>query len=162
MTDAGRAAAEALIDSLDEPRRAQVRRLHEVILAALPGIDVEVQPYTGSAGIGYGWFDYSTSRGPAGRTPALGLASRKRYIALHSLATAGGRYLVEAWRADRFSGTKGGRSCLNITRPERVSDAAVADLARATWEQFREHLSPQPVLRQERAGGRAAGRQARR
>ena len=48
MADDGRAAAEALIDGLDEPRRSQMRHLHEVILTALPGIDVGVWEYSGA------------------------------------------------------------------------------------------------------------------
>ena len=42
MSTDGRAEADALIDGLDEPRRSQVRHLHDVILGALPGIDVTV------------------------------------------------------------------------------------------------------------------------
>ena len=38
MVDDGRAAAEAVIEAIDEPRRSQMRHLHEVILDTLPGI----------------------------------------------------------------------------------------------------------------------------
>jgi hypothetical protein len=53
------------------------------------------------------------------------------------MATRDGRYLVEAIR-DRFPGAKAGKSCLNITTPERIPDDAVADLARETWAQYRD------------------------
>ena len=46
MGDDGRTTAEALIAALDEPRRSTMRHLHEVILDALPGIDVGVWDYS--------------------------------------------------------------------------------------------------------------------
>src|SRR5262245_16104210 len=120
MTDDGRERADALIDALDEPRRTQMRHLHEVLLDALPGIDVSIFEYAGPV-IGYGAYDYSNSRGPAGRWFSVGLASRRSFISLFSMAGADGGYLVEAVH-DRFPGTKIGRSCINITRPELIED----------------------------------------
>ena len=43
----GRQAAQAVIDELPEPRRSQMQHLHDVILDALPGIDVRVTDYSG-------------------------------------------------------------------------------------------------------------------
>ena len=45
--------------------------------------------------------------------------------------------LVEAMR-DRFPGTKTGRSCLNIVKPELIDDGAVRDLAVESWEQYKD------------------------
>ena len=42
MSDDGLAAAEAVIDALEEARRSQTRHLHEVILEVLPGIDIAI------------------------------------------------------------------------------------------------------------------------
>jgi hypothetical protein len=136
MTDDGRAAAAALIDGLDEPRRTQMRHLHDVILDALPGIDVTLYEYGGPL-IGYGSYDYTNSRGPAGRWFSVGLANRKGYISLFSMGQGDGGYLVEA-RHHRFPGTKIGRSCLNISDPDGVDDAAVRDLAQETWAQYKD------------------------
>jgi hypothetical protein len=136
MTDDGRAAAEAVIDALDEPRRSQVRHLHEVILEALPGIDVGVWDYGGKL-IGYGAYDYSNSKGPAGRWFSVGIANREAYISLYAMGHADERYLAES-RADRFPGTKIGRSCINISKPELIDDDAVRDIARDSWEQYKD------------------------
>lgn len=136
MGDDGRAAATALIDALDEPRRSQMRHLHEVILDTLPGIDVTLFEYAGPV-IGYGSYAYTNSRGPAGRWFSVGLANRKGYISLFSMATRDRGYLVEAVH-DRFPGTKMGKSCLNITDPARVDDDAVRDLVRETWDQYKD------------------------
>jgi hypothetical protein len=132
-----RTAAEAYIDSIPEPRRSQIRHLHDVILGALPGIDVTMYEYGGGSLIGYGSYDYSNSRGPAGRWFSVGLANRKSYISLYSMGTRDGGYLVEAVR-DRFPGARTGRSCLNITDPASIPDEAVVDLARETWTQYRD------------------------
>ena len=136
MTDDGRDQADALIDGLPEPRRSHMRHLHDVILEALPGIDVSLWAYGGPL-IGYGTYDYSNSRGPAGRWFSVGLASRKSWISLFSMGVGDGGYLVEAVH-DRFPGTKIGRSCLNITKPELIDDDAVRDLATRTWAQYRD------------------------
>lgn len=136
MTEDGRQAAEAILDGLDEPRRSQMRHLHVVILEALPGIDVGVWDYRGDL-IGYGAFDYSTSKGPAGRWFSIGIANRKNFISLYSMASGERGYLIEEIR-DRFPGTKVGKSCINITKPEQLDDEAVRDLARVSWGEFKE------------------------
>lgn len=135
MTDPGRAAAERHIEGLPEPRRSQMRHLHDTILEAVPPIDVRMWDYGGGSMIGYGTYPYSTSKGPAGDWFALGLANRKSYISLYSMGMRDGGYLVEAV-SDRFPGTSCGKSCLNIKKPELVDDAAVRDLAVETWAQF--------------------------
>jgi hypothetical protein len=137
MVDDGRAAAEALIAALDEPRRSTIRHLHDVILDALPGIDVGVWDYSGKM-IGYGGYDYATSKGPAGRWFSIGIANRKAYVALYAMAgMADGHYLVESM-PDRFPGMKIGRSCVNLTKPELVDDDTVRFLARESWAQFKD------------------------
>ena len=136
MTDDGRAAAQSVIDALDEPRRSQMQHLHDVILDALPGIDVGVWDYRGAL-IGYGAFDYSNSKGPAGRWFSIGLANRKGFISLYSMASGERGYLVEEIH-DLFPGTKVGRSCINITKPELIDDARVRDLARVSWDEFKD------------------------
>ena len=88
--------------------------------------------------IGYGSYDYTDGRGkPKGRWFSVGLANRKGYISLFSMGQRDGGYLVEAVH-DRFPGTKIGRSCLNITDPASIDDEAVTDLARETWDQYKD------------------------
>jgi Domain of unknown function (DU1801) len=135
--DVGRAAAQAHIDSLPEPRRSHMQHLHDVITAALPEADVTMWEYGGPL-IGYGSYDYTDGRGrPKGRWFSVGIASRKSYISLFSMGQADGGYLIEAVH-DRFPGTKVGRSCLNITDPSAVDDDAVRDLARMSYDQYKD------------------------
>jgi hypothetical protein len=51
MDDDGRAAAEAVIEALGEPRRSHMPHLREVILDALPDIDVGVWDYSGTGAV---------------------------------------------------------------------------------------------------------------
>lgn len=134
--DDGRAAAQAHLDTLPEPRRGQMQRLHAVILDAIPDADVAMWDYSGPL-IGYGSYDYANSSGTrTGRWFSVGLASRKQYISLFSMATRDGTHLVEVVH-ERFPGAKLGRSCLNISKPELIDDETVRDLARESWEQHR-------------------------
>jgi Domain of unknown function (DU1801) len=129
------AGAQTLIDSLPEPRRSRMQHLHDVIVAAIPDADVQLFEYSGTL-IGYGTYDYSNSRGAAGRWFSVGLANRKAYISLYAMAQRDGGYSVETLR-DGFGGAKAGRSCLNLTKPELVDDDALRDLARESWAQYR-------------------------
>ncbi len=127
--------AQAWIDSLPEPRRSQIARLHDLVIRAMPDADVVLKEYSGTM-IAYGTYEYSNSKGPAGRWFTVGLANRKAYISLYAMGIVDGRYLVES-RIDRFPGARSGRSCLNITHPELIEDDAILELARDSWAQFR-------------------------
>lgn len=56
MTD-GRGAATAHIDGSPEPRRSQMRRLHQIITASIPEADVSMSDDAGPL-LGYGSYDY--------------------------------------------------------------------------------------------------------
>ena len=139
----GRQAAQAVIDDLPEPRRSQMQHLHDVILDALPGIDVRVTDYSGPL-IGYGWYAYSNSKGPAGDWFTAGLANRKAYISLYAMGTA--VIGTSSRRSPTGSpGRKHGRSCLNLHKPELVDDDAVRDLVRESREQYKDGFHrPEP------------------
>ena len=91
MDDTGRQAAQRHIDSLAEPRRSQMQHLHDLILATEPDMDVRVLDDAGGM-IGYGWYAYSNSKGPAGDWFSVGLANRKSYISLYSMGIRDGGY----------------------------------------------------------------------
>jgi hypothetical protein len=128
MGDDGRTAANAVIEAL---MSRGARRCGTCI-----SIDVGVWDYSGKL-IGYGAYDYSNSKGPAGRWFSIGIANRKAYISLYAMGTADGRYLVETIH-DRFPSAKIGRSCINITKPDQIDDDAVRYLARESWDQYKD------------------------
>jgi hypothetical protein len=127
-------SVQAYIDSLPEPRRGQIARLHAVIAAAVPQLEAKVWDYSGQL-IGYGTYHYKGRSGREGDWFLIGLANRKSYISLYSMGVRDGRYLTELYH-DRLPGTRIGKSCINITRPGLLDDAVIAELARETAAAF--------------------------
>ena len=118
---------EQYIDRLEEPRRDEVRRLHELIRKAAP----KLKPYMESGMIGYGRYHYRSSSGREGEWCLLGLASRKRYISFYVVAEDGkGGYLAESYR-DRLPKADIGRSCVRFKRLEDLDEKVLRAMIRA-------------------------------
>jgi hypothetical protein len=122
------------IEALDEPRRRDIRRLHELIR----GIAPELEPRAESGGLAYGTYRFRYADGRYGEFARIGLASRKRYISLYVTATVGGRYVPEMY-VDRLPGADIGRACVRFRRLTDVDEEVLKELIRdgATTE---EHL----------------------
>ena len=120
-TDGWETDGPGVIDGLPEPRQSQMQHLHDVILDALPG-DRRARDRLFGPLIGYGWYAYSNSKGPAGEWFSVGLANRKAYISLYAMGKRDGRYLVEAMR-DQFPGTSraGAASTSSSRRPSTTT-----------------------------------------
>ena len=116
------------INGLDEPRRSQVRQLHELIRRAAP----ELEPHIVSGMIGYGSYHYVYASGREGDWPILGLANRKRAISLYaSCVTADGRYVAEDFR-ERLPKADIGKSCVRIKQLDDVDLDVLAELVERT------------------------------
>jgi len=115
-------APEEYIDSLDEPRRSDVRRLHELISAAAP----ELEAYADSTGIGYGRYRFRYRTGRKGDWSTIGLVSQKRYISLY---ISGDRVSSVADRyRDRLPKADISRWCVRIKRMSDLDEATLVDL----------------------------------
>lgn len=115
---------EEYIGALDEPRRSQVRRLHELIRATV----AQLEPHIQSGMLAYGTYHYRYASGREGDWFPIGLASNKRYISLY--ITAADRqhgYLAESYR-ERLPKADIGKSCVRIKRLEDVDLDALAEL----------------------------------
>ena len=108
------------IEALEEPRRSEVRRLHELIRRAAP----DLEPHIQSGMLAYGSYHYRYASGREGDWFPIGLASQKRYISLYVTASDGTQYLAETYR-DRLPKTDIGRSCVRI---KKLSDIDLAEL----------------------------------
>ena len=118
---------EQYIRQLEEPRRGEVRRLHELIRKAAP----KLEPYMESGMIGYGRYHYRSSSGREGEWCLLGLASRKRYISFYVVAEDGkGGYLAESYR-DRLPKADIGRSCVRFKRLDDLDEKVLREMIRA-------------------------------
>ena len=97
------------IDSLEEPRRGDVRALHELIRATAP----DLEPHVASGMLGYGPFHYRYASGREGDASLIALASRKQYISLYVLCTTERGYLAEQY-AERLPKADIGKSCVRL------------------------------------------------
>jgi hypothetical protein len=124
-TDA--ASPEEYIDRLDEPRRTEIRRLHELIRRTAP----KLEPHLASGMLAYGRYQYRPRKGHGGEWMNIALASNKRYISLYIMATdpGGGRYLAETYK-DRLPKADIGKSCVRFKRVDELDKAALTQLIR--------------------------------
>ena len=129
---------ETYIQTIEEPRRAAILRLHKLISEAAPQIDQRLWEYSGKL-IGYGTYHYK-GRSTEGEWFIIGLANRKAYISLYSMALRDSRYLVELY-AEKMPGVKTGRSCINIRKPQQIDDSVITDLVKETYEFFKDEPS---------------------
>ncbi|MFC0530718.1 DUF1801 domain-containing protein [Phytohabitans kaempferiae] len=117
---------EEYIAALPEPRRGEVRVLHDLIRREAP----ELEPHLQSGMLGYGSYHYRYDSGREGDWFVVGLASRRAYVSLYVSASEGDRYLAETFR-DRLPKADVGRGCVRIKRLTDVDLATVAELVRA-------------------------------
>lgn len=123
--DTSAATPDAYLEALEEPRRSDVRALHDLIRAVAPTLEARIE----SGMLAYGRYTYRYASGRSGEWFPIGLASNKRYISLYVTATAGGRYVTEAF-APRLPKADIGKSCVRFRRLADVDQDVVAELIR--------------------------------
>lgn len=120
------ATHDAYFDALDEPRRSELRTLHELIRATVP----QLRPTMEFGMPGYGKYHYRYASGREGDWMLVGLASNKNYISLYVTATVDDRYLAETFKP-RLPKASIGKSCIRFKRVSDVDTEALAELLRA-------------------------------
>jgi hypothetical protein len=106
---------EEYIEKIDEPRKSQIRQLHEFILKTLP----KQKPFMISGMIGYGMFHYKSKSGREGDWCLIALASQKNYISLYACSIANGEYVAEKYKKD-LPRANIGKSCIRFKKVEDV------------------------------------------
>jgi hypothetical protein len=117
------ATPEEYIDSLEEPRRSEVRSVYDLITDAVP----DLEPHVESGGIGFGWYHYKYNSGREGDSPVIGLASRKRYISVYVMGVEGDDFVVELYK-DRLPKADIGKSCARFKKVEDVDRATFTEM----------------------------------
>ena len=119
------------IEALHEPRRSDLRTLHELIRTAVP----QLRPTMEFGMPGYGKYHYRYASGREGDWILVGLASNKNYISLYVTATTDdGRYLAETFQP-RLPKASIGKSCIRFKRVSDVDTGVLADLLQAAARQ---------------------------
>ena len=96
--------------SLAEPRRSDVRALHDAICKAVP----KLKPEMIGGFLGYGKYRYKYESGREGDTGVVMLASQKNYISLY-LGCAGDEALAEK-NKERLGKVSVGKCCIRFKK----------------------------------------------
>ncbi|GAA4528214.1 iron chaperone [Amycolatopsis samaneae] len=119
------ATHEEYLSGLAEPRRGELRALHELVRATVP----ELAPTMEFGMPGYGRYHYRYASGREGDWALVMLASNKNYISLYVTSVVGDRYLAESY-AERLPKASVGKSCVRFKRVSDVDTAVLAELLR--------------------------------
>ncbi len=103
----------AYLAALPEPRRSELKSLHEALCKAVPAL----KPYLAYSGtmIGYGEYHYRYATGCEGDCPLVALSSRAQYISLHVSGCRGKQTLVEAAEAS-LGKVSVGKTCIKFKK----------------------------------------------
>jgi hypothetical protein len=117
------ATAEEYIARLDEPRRSDIQRVHDLVRAIGPDLDVDA----GERMIGYGPYHYRYASGREGDAHLIALASNKASISLYVLCTVDGSYLAERY-VERLPKASIGKSCIRFKRTDDIDLGVLREL----------------------------------
>jgi uncharacterized protein YdhG (YjbR/CyaY superfamily) len=115
---------DAYIEALDEPRRSDVRVLHDLIRSTVP----ELEPTMAFGILGYGTYHYRYASGREGDSTIVGLASNKRHLSLY-VACAAERDLADTY-GPRLPKASIGKGCIRVRRAADLDLDVVAELLR--------------------------------
>jgi hypothetical protein len=124
------ATHEEYIERLAEPRRSEIRALHDLIRRTVP----QLEPTMDFGMLGYGKYHYRYPSGREGDWMLVAVASNKNYISLYVTAAApDGGYLAETYK-ERLPKASIGKSCVRFKRLGDVDQEALAGLLRTAAE----------------------------
>jgi hypothetical protein len=124
------ATHEEYIERLAEPRRGEVRALHELIRHTVP----QLEPTMDFGMLGYGKYHYRYPSGREGDWMLVAVASNKNYISLYvTAADPDGGYLAERYQ-DRLPKASIGKSCIRFKRLGDLDQEVLEGLLRRVAE----------------------------
>lgn len=128
LSSMGLAGHEAYIASVDEKRRGDIRRLHELVLEEAPELVPTMRfRMMGTDVMAYGPFDYKYATGREGTWFKIGIAAQKKYISLYCCACDSDGYVAERF-ASRLPRANVGRSCVRFTSLDQLDEQSIREL----------------------------------
>lgn len=121
--DSGFKTIKEYVDSLEEPRKSEMKVLDALIRKTIPA----QKPYMLIGMPSYGSYHYKGKSGREGDWGLIMLASRKNYISLYICATDGKSYIPEKHKKE-LPKVKIGKSCINIKKLEDIDLKVVAKM----------------------------------
>lgn len=113
------------IAGVEEKRRPDVQRLHELVREVAP----ELEPTMEFGMLGYGKMHYRYASGREGDWMKLGIANNKQYISLYCCAADDRGYVAERYR-ERLPKANIGKSCVRFKRLADLDEAVLRALIR--------------------------------
>lgn len=117
---------EEYIAMIDEPRRSEIKTLHEFITKTIP----DLKPHIMAGMIGYGTYHYKYPSGREGDWAIIALANQKQYISIYVCASEGKQYIAEK-NKEKLENASIGKSCI---RYKRLSDINLEKLSEVIKE----------------------------
>lgn len=112
------------------PREQELRRVDELVMAAVPGIDRQLVTSGSTQLLGYGLRPYRPRSARTETTwPVISLAPQKRHLSLYVSAVVDGAYIAES-RAGELGSVSCGKSCIRFTSLDAVDTEALSALLR--------------------------------
>jgi hypothetical protein len=121
----GATSPEDYIAQIDEPRRSDIQRLHELIREIVP----DLEPHIHSGMLAYGHYHYKYASGREGDWFPVGLASQKQYISVYVCGVHDGKYVAES-NAPRMPKANVGKSCIRFKRVADMDLSVLAEVIR--------------------------------
>ncbi len=119
--------------SLEEPRRSDVRGLHDAIRKAAP----KLKPEMIGGMLAFGKYHYKYESGREGDTGVVVLASQKNHISLYLGCSGGDGYLAEK-NKDRLGKVSVGRNCIRFKRLADLDLKAAMELVKKSTKRHAE------------------------
>lgn len=104
---------------IDEPRRSEMKKLHEFIKKTVPALKPEIHSGMSIVMIGYGVRTYKTKSGLEGTWPVIGLSSQKQYISVYCCVSDGKQYIAEKY-VDQLPKASIGKSCIRFKKVDDI------------------------------------------
>ena len=120
---------EEYIAQVEEGRRADIQRLHDLIREVAP----ELEPTMEFGMLGYGKHTYRYASGRSGEWMKIGIANNKQHISLYCCAADDDGYVAEQYR-ERLPRANIGKSCVRFKRLSDLDEEALRDLVKACSE----------------------------
>jgi len=115
------------IASVEEKRRPDVQRLHDLIREVAP----ELKPTMEFGLLGYGTYHYKYASGREGDWMRIGVANNKQYISLYCCAGDEKGYVAERYRT-KLPKANIGKSCVRFKRLSDLDEKALRALIKDT------------------------------
>ena len=118
---------EAYIAAVEEKRRDDIQRLHDMIREVAP----DLEPTMEFGFLGYGTYHYKYASGREGDWMRIGVANNKQYISLYCCAGDDHGYVAERYKK-RLPKANIGKSCVRFKRLSDLDEDILRELIRET------------------------------